>query len=35
MMALKQEGRNLFFTDIDNIKGKMLGELKKQLIEMT
>ena len=29
MMALKQEGRNLFFTDIDNIKGKMLEELKK------
>ena len=28
MMALKQEGRNLFFTNIDNIKEKMLEELE-------
>ena len=28
MMALKQEGRNLFFTNIDAIKEKMLEELK-------
>ena len=28
LMALKKEGRNLFFTDIDTIKEKMLDELK-------
>lgn len=28
MMALKQEGINLFFTDIDSIKEKMIEELK-------
>ena len=27
LMALKQEGLNLFFTDIDSIKEKMLDEL--------
>ena len=29
LMALKQEGLNLFFTDIDLIKEKMLDELNK------
>ena len=28
LMALKKEGRNLFFTDIDKIKKQMLDELK-------
>ncbi len=28
MMALKKEGRNLFFTDIDKLKDIMLNELK-------
>ena len=28
LIALKKEGRNLFFTDIDTIKEKMLDELK-------
>lgn len=27
LMALKQEGRNLFFADIDNIKEQMLNEI--------
>lgn len=30
LIALKKEGRNLFFTDIDKIKGIMLEELKKE-----
>lgn len=28
LMALKKEGRNLFFTDIDKIKEQMLDEIK-------
>ena len=28
MLGLKKRGRNLFFTDIDNLKQKMLDELK-------
>lgn len=29
MLSLKEEGLNLFFTDIDKIKEMMLKELKK------
>ena len=29
-LAMKQQGLNLFFTDIDKIKGKMLKELEKE-----
>lgn len=29
LLALKAEGTNLFFTDIDNLKQKMLEELQK------
>lgn len=28
LMPLKQEGRNLFFADIDNIKEQMLNEIQ-------
>ena len=28
MLGLKKRGTNLFFTDIDNLKQKMLDELK-------
>lgn len=31
MLSLKQEGLNLFFTDIDKIKKMMLEELKETI----
>ena len=30
LLALKKQGNNLFFTDIDKIKEEMLGELKQE-----
>lgn len=31
MFSLKEEGLNLFFTDIDKIKKMMLDEMKKEV----